>query len=140
LPELRADEVRVGRHRDVNGGPQLGADVDGAVDGVGHEVADEVPIDRGVLVHRDEGLLGQDVVEARRPLPGPQASGGRAVVHHEGHPTGVHEGVQRVHRLDHALVDDLRVGVPLLSQNFNLLPLAEQLPLTILSAICGREP
>jgi hypothetical protein len=62
---------------------------------VGHEVDDEVPVDRGVVfVHRGEGLLGQDVVEARCPLPGPQASGRRAVVHHEGHPTGVHEGVQ----------------------------------------------
>jgi hypothetical protein len=30
LPKLWADEVRVGRHRDVNGGPQLGADLDGA--------------------------------------------------------------------------------------------------------------
>jgi hypothetical protein len=83
------------------------------------------PVDRGVVfVHRGEGLLGQDVVKARCPLPGPQASGRRAVVHHEGHPTGVHEGVQsfRVHRLSHALVHDLRVGVPLLSQNFNLLP------------------
>jgi hypothetical protein len=70
LPELRAHKVGVGRHRDINGGPQLSADLDGTVDWVRQEVADEVLIDWGVLVHRHEGLLRQDVVEARRPLPG----------------------------------------------------------------------
>lgn len=94
LPELRAHEVSVGRHGDVHGGPQLGADLDGAVDWVRHEVADEVLVDRGVLVHRHEGLLRQDVVEAGSPLPRSQASRRGAVVHHEGHPAGVHEGVQ----------------------------------------------
>jgi hypothetical protein len=120
LPELRAHKVGVGRHRDVDGGPQLGADLNGTMDRVRQEVADEVLVDRGVLVHRHEGLLRQDVVEARRPLPGSQASRCGAVVHHEGDPTGVHERVQRVHRLNHALVDDLRVGVPLLPQDLNL--------------------
>lgn len=70
LPELRAHKVGVGRHRDVDGGPQLGADLNGTMDRVRQEVADEVLVDRGVLVHRHKGLLRQDVVEARRPLPG----------------------------------------------------------------------
>jgi hypothetical protein len=74
LSELRAHKVGVGRQRYVDGGPQLGADLDGTMDRVQQEVADEVLVDRGILVHRHEGLLRQDVVEARRPLPGSQAS------------------------------------------------------------------
>lgn len=32
----------------------------------------------------------------------------------------MHEGVQGINRLNHTLVDDLRVGMPLLPQDLNL--------------------
>lgn len=63
-----------------------------------------------------EGLLGEDVVEAGRPLAGAEAGGVRAVVHHEGDAAGVHVRVERVDGLDDGLIADLRVGVALGAQ------------------------
>ena len=98
----------------------FGTDSNGTMNKVGHEVAYEVLVDLRIRVDCHESLLGQDVVEARSPLPWSQASNCGAVVNHECHSASMHEGVQRVHGLDDTLIDDLWVRVSLPSEDLNL--------------------
>mmetsp|Transcript_21519 Transcript_21519/g.85568 ORF Transcript_21519/g.85568 Transcript_21519/m.85568 type:complete len:782 (-) Transcript_21519:50-2395(-) len=105
---------------DVDGRAELGADGDGVVDGVVEEVVDERVVERDARVDGREGLLLEEVVEARRPLARAQARRARAVVDHEGDALVVHVRAERVDGLDDRLVDDLRVRVPRLAQDVDL--------------------
>ena len=90
------------------------------MDLVGQEPVENVPVRRVAVVDGDVGLLGEVVVETRRPLSGAQARRCGTVVDHVRDALEMHVRVEGVHAFDDRFVADLGIGMALLGQNVHL--------------------